>query len=386
MKSSREKRRRGSATLVWVLAAFVLIFSIWAYNAPLDQIVRGNGALVPSSNNQIVQSLEGGILEEIVVREGDFVEAGQVIARLNETRYQADVTDFEGQILAIEVRLARLRAELDEAEEFSLPEEVWEADANIAESEERLFEARQFQYETAVSAAEDMVQLDTRELELVANMVERNAMPAIELLKAETAALDSQTELNRLIADYRLERADEISTLLAELSRLEAQIQQSRDQLDRSTLTSPADGVVNTIYTTTIGGVVQSGEPIFEITPQNDELLVEVRIRPEDIAFIATGMDATIKLTAYDYTVYGSLSGAVSQVSADTFEDEQSASSEPYYRVLVSVDPESLAEQEGVFEIRPGMLATTELHVGQRTVMQYLLTPLIKSSEALREP
>jgi len=386
MKAARDRKRRGSATLVWTLTAFVAVFVIWARNAPLDEIVRGPGVLVPASSNQIVQSLEGGILEEINVREGDMVKAGQTIARLNETQYQADVQDYEGQILAIEARLARLKTELAGADEFTLAPHFWEADPNLAESEVQLFMARQFEHDTAVAAAQEKLELDQSEVALVENLVSRNAIPAIELINVKSTALDSKAALDRLIAEFRLERADEISDLLTELGRLEAQVGQSRDQLARSTLMSPADGIVNTIYTTTLGGVVQSGEPIFEITPQNDELLVEVRIRPADIAFVTPNMQSTIKLTAYDYTIFGSLDGQVAQISADTFEDEQSADSEPYYKILVAIDEDSLADRQDVFEIRPGMLASAELHVGEKTVMQYLIKPLIKSSEALREP
>jgi len=386
MRASKERKRTSSATLVWTLAALVAVFVIWARNAPLDEIVRGPGTLIPSSKNQIVQSLEGGILEEILVREGDLVEAGQIIARLNETQYQADVRDYEGQILTIEARLERLETELSGATQFILADHFWNAAPSLAESEVQLFKARQLEHETAVTAAREKLELDQSEVALIENLVNRNAMPAIELINAKSAALDSKTILDQLLTEFRLERADEISDLLTELGRLEAQIEQSRDQLARSTLVSPAGGIVNTIYTTTLGGVVQSGEPIFEITPQNDELLVEVRIRPSDIAFLTLNMDTTIKLTAYDYTVFGSLYGKVAQISADTFEDEQTADAEPYYKVLVAIDNESLADRQDVIEIRPGMLASAELHVGQKTVMQYLLKPLIKSSEALREP
>jgi len=348
--------------------------------------VRGPGTLIPSSKNQIVQSLEGGILQDIQAREGDRVQAGQTIARLNETQYLSDVRDYEGQILTIEARLARLETELSGAENFVLEQRFWNADPTLAKSEVQLFNARRLEHTTAVSSAQEKLDLDQSEVDLVEAMVNRNALPAIELINAKSTALDSKSELDRLITEFRLERADEISELLTELGRLEAQVAQSRDQLARATLLSPADGIINKILTTTVGGVVQPGEPIFEITPENDELLVEVRIRPADIAFVTLNMETTIKLTAYDFTIFGSLNGRVTQISADTFEDEQSAEAEPYYKVLVAINKDSLVERQDVFEIRPGMLASAELHVGEKTVMQYLMKPLIKSSEALREP
>ena len=385
MKSATEKRR-GGALIIWVLAAFFVVFVGWAYHAPLDQIVRGPGVLVPSTNAQVVQSLEGGIVEEIKVREGDVVKKGPAIAKLNETRYRAEVRDFESQILTIEAKLLRLRAELERRDSFTLPEKIRSADPALASSEEQLFDARLMQFNSELNAANEHFTLESEKVDLLETMVAQKVLPAIELLNARTAANEARAARDNLIATFSLERSDEISRLVADLARLQAQVEQSKDQLARSSLLAPTDGIVNTIHTTTLGGVVQPGEPIFEITPLNDELLVEVRIRPEDIAFINTSMPTTVKLTAYDYTVFGSLRGEISQVSADTVEDGPGPEDEPYYKVLVSLEPASLGESSDAIEIRPGMLADAEVHVGERTVMQYLLKPLIKSREALREP
>lgn len=385
MRAATEKRR-GGAVVIWVLAAFFAVFVIWAYNASLDQIVRGPGVLVPSKSAQVVQSLEGGIVESINVSEGDIVKKGETIAKLNETRYRAEVRDFESQIRTIDAKLLRLRAELERRSSFSLPNDIRASDPNLASSEEQLFEARLMQFNSDLAAANEQLNLESEKVALMETMVEQQALPAIELLNAKTAVNEARSHRDSLLATFSLERSDEISRLIAENARLRAQVEQSKDQLVRSSLLSPADGIVNTIHTTTLGGVVQPGEPIFEITPLNDELLVEVRIRPEDIAFVNTAMPTTIKLSAYDYTIFGSLQGQISQVSADTFEDDVGPESTPYYKVLVSIDPEALAERSDVFVIRPGMLADAEVHVGERTVMQYLLKPLIKSREALREP
>jgi len=385
MKAAYSKRR-GSAKLVWILASFFAVFSFWAYNAPLDEIVRGPGVLTPTSSTQIVQSLEGGILDVINVREGDSVRQGQPIAKLNETRYLAEVRDFESQILTIEAKLSRLKAELGRKRHFKLSREITEADPVLADSEEQLFRARILQFDSEMTSASEQLDLNLEKLELMQNLADQNALPEIELLNAKSAASDAKAARDQLLSAFELDRSDEISALVAELARLRAQVQQSRDQLSRSKLLAPTDGVVNTIYTTTIGGVVQPGEPIFEITPLDDELLVEVRIQPKDIAFVTIGMPTTIKLSAYDYTIHGSLSGKILQVSADTFEDDQSQDRQPYYKVLVQLDPTAISEKRDVFEIRPGMLADAEVHVGEKTVLQYLLKPLIKSKEALREP
>ena len=385
MKAASEQRR-GTSKLIWILAAFVIAFIVWARNAPLDEIVRGSGVLVPSSNAQVVQSLEGGILDEINVREGDKVVAGQVLAKLNETRYRAEVEDFESQIRSNSAKLARLQAELDRQTNLVLPNALSDADPELAASELQLFRARMLQFQSELADAEEQLQLRTDKVELMTGLVAKNAMPEIDLLNEKLAQGDARAARDRILAEFELQRSEEISTLVAEMARLRAQIEQSRDQLERSRLVSPSEGIVNTIYTTTIGGVVQPGEPIFEITPLNDEMLVEVKIQPKDIAFVANDMETTVKLSAYDYTVYGSLSGKIAQVSADTFEDESSPDGQPYYKVLISVDDYSFPKHDQVVEIRPGMLADAEVHVGEKTVFQYLIKPLVKSSEALREP
>ena len=379
-------KRRGSSRLVWILSAFFVAFAVWAKNAPLDEIVRGAGVMVPSSNAQVVQSLEGGILNEINVREGDRVSAGQVLAKLNETRYRAEVGDFESQIRAIAARLARLEAELDRVESFQLPKVIAVADPLLAVSEEQLFQARMLQFHSELADAEEQLLLRSDKVQLMTRMVKQGAMPEIDLINEKLAESDARAGRDRILSEFQLQRSEEISTLVAEMSRLEAQVEQSRDQLARSRLVSPSDGIINTIYTTTIGGVVQPGEPIFEVTPLDDEMLVEVKIQPKDIAFVAKDMATTVKLSAYDYTIYGSLSGRIAQISADTFEDESSPDGQPYYKVLISVDDYAFPEHEEKVEIRPGMLADAEVHVGSKTVLQYLIKPLVKSSEALREP
>jgi len=379
-------RRRGSAHLVWILSGLVFVFVLWARNAPLDEIVRGSGVLVPSSNPQIIQSLEGGILDEIKIKEGDIVQAGQVLARLNATRFRAEVQDFESQIRTTKAKLLRLRAELARSETFRLPDEIRQADPELSSSEEQLFVARMMQFASELNASRSQLELRSEKVGIMQDMVDQGAMPEIDLLNERVAEGDARASVDRLLADFELQRSDEVSELVAEMARLNAQIGQSRDQLDRALLLAPTDGIVNTIFTTTIGGVVQPGEPIFEITPLNDELLVEAKIQPKDIAFVANDMRATVKLSAYDYTVYGSLNGRISQVSADTFEDDGSPDAQPYYKVLISVDDYNFPNHDEVISVRPGMLADAELHVGEKTVIQYLIKPLVKSTEALREP
>ena len=386
MIAAKAKRSRNSSRLIWILTAFVGAFIVWASNAALDEIVRGSGTLAPKSNAQVIQSLEGGILNEILVSEGDSVARGQVLVKLNETRFKADVANFESQIRAVDARILRLRAELEKSEAFDLPAAINEADPDLADAEKRLFFANALLFASELGTAEEQLRLETDKVELMQTLVAQEAMPEIDLINQRITVGNVRAERDKLLSDYELRRTEELSELVAERAKLVAQIEQSRDQLQRSQLVSPSDGIVNTVHTTTVGGVVRPGEPIIEITPLDDEMLIEARIQPKDIAYISEGMRTTVKLTAYDYTIYGSLEGRITQISADTVADETAAEATPYYKVLVAVNDYTFPIRQEEVDIRPGMLADAEVHVGQKTVMQYLLKPLIKSTDALREP
>ena len=210
--------------------------------------------------------------------------------------------------------------------------------------------------------------------------------PLIEVTRARKVARDAENQLSDIITKTELERAGEYSDTLAKLGTLRQQIKSAEDQLDRTILESPLKGIVNKLSVTTIGGVVRPGEEILQIIPLDEELFIETRIKPEDIANVKPGQDATIKLSAYDYTIYGSLKGEVYVLSADTFKDERDPKAAPYYKVTLRVDVTHLTERQRNLQIKPGMQATVELRTGEKTVLKYLLKPLYKSREALREP
>jgi adhesin transport system membrane fusion protein len=224
------------------------------------------------------------------------------------------------------------------------------------------------------------------ELDLLENMYAKEVAPLIEVTRARKVFSDAEKQFNEIVTQTELERASEYSDTLKELSTLQQQLKLSEDQLGRTTLTSPMRGIVNKLSVTTIGGVVRPGEEILQIIPLDEELFIEARIDPKDIANVKTGQAATIKLSAYDYTIYGSLQGSVHFISADTFKDERKPDGDPHYKVTLRVDLAHLTERQRNLEIRPGMQATVELHTGEKTILQYLLKPLYKSREALREP
>lgn len=375
-----------SQRMIWLLSFTVFIFILWASFASVDQIVRGNGKLVPTSNTQVIQNLEGGIISEHLVWEGKIVEEGEVLARLNDKRFKGAYEELQTEIISLEARLERLQAEIDEKDELLLPEHYWENAPQVASSEVQLFKAKTTEFKNARDGLKRAIKLHSREVNLLQKSVNRRIAPEIDLIKASQSETDVRSQLSALETEYSLTRAQQYSETLTELNKVRANLEIRKDQLARTVLLSPSRAIVNKVLITTIGGVAPPGEPILELTPLDDELRIEAEVLPKDIALVFPGMSATIKLTAYDYTVYGSFKGKVMHVSADTFEKPNVRDSEPYYKVLIKLDTLAPTAKLEEVEIRPGMLAQAELQVGKQTVLSYLIKPLFKASQAFKEP
>lgn len=375
-----------SQRMIWLLSFTVFIFVLWASFASVDQIVRGSGKLVPTSNTQVIQNLEGGIISELLVWEGKIVEKGEVLARLNDKRFKGAYEELQTEIISLEARLERLQAEIDEKDELLLPKHYWENAPQVASSEVQLFKAKTTEFKNARDGLKRAIKLHSREVNLLQKSVNRRIAPEIDLIKASQSETDVRSQLSALETEYSLTRAQQYSETLTELNKVRANLEIRKDQLARTVLRSPSRAIVNKVLITTIGGVAPPGEPILELTPLDDELRIEAEVLPKDIALVFPGMSATIKLTAYDYTVYGSFKGKVMHVSADTFEKPNVRDSEPYYKVLIKLDTLAPTAKLEEVEIRPGMLAEAELQVGKQTVLSYLVKPLFKASQAFKEP
>ncbi|QGX98864.1 HlyD family type I secretion periplasmic adaptor subunit [Roseovarius faecimaris] len=381
-------RLRGPSLAIWLCAATVWLFILWAAFAWVDEIVRANGSFISSSRPQIIQNLEGGILTELMVQEGDVVQRGDVLARLHGTQFKSSVDDLRDQINALDIRRLRLEAELAGQFDFTVPAELAGRTPEMVASERALLAARQADFVKRSEGAKQVLDQAAEELRLLENLLEKKIVALIEVTRARKAHADALSRYNEIVTQTELDRAQEYSETLKELGTLKQNLKGSQDQLNRTVLTSPMRGIVNNLSVTTIGGVVRPGEEILEIIPLDEELFVEARVAPEDIANIRQGQEATVKLSAYDYTIYGSLKGKVDFISADTFEDERARDpdGDPHYKVTLKVDMAGLTPRQSRIEIRPGMQAQVELHTGQKTVLQYLLKPLYKSQEAFREP
>ena len=380
-----EGKAKKSRHRIWLITLIVAVFVVWSAFAPLDEIVRGIGKVVPTMKNQVIQNLEGGIVTELFVTEGDVVEAGQRVVKMDETRFQSAYQELQDQSWALILRLARLRAEGDLSNDFIPDEELLRLAPEHAESEVQLFQARRSQLQATMRDLQEAVDLKAQEVDILRPMAERSAVPKIELIRAEQAAVDVKSRLSATQSEFETARSQEYSEVLGNLRRIAEQARSRKDQLFRTDVRSPIRGIVNKVFATTIGGVAQPGDPLLEIISLEDNLRVDGRIDPRDIGFVYVGMPATIKLMAFDFSIYGTLEGRVIHVGADTVTDEQQREPRPYYEVFIQLEATILEGPSGQVEIRPGMQTQIELDSGQKTVLQYILKPLFKATEALSE-
>ncbi|WP_141321515.1 HlyD family type I secretion periplasmic adaptor subunit [Halomonas halmophila] len=354
------------------------LFVAWSAWATIDDVTRGEGKVVPLSRMQSIQSLEGGIISELLVDLGERVEVGEPLVKLDDTRFRSAYLETRSQVQVLRATIARLEAEVLEKDSIEFPPSV-DPQSEHARSERSLFKARREKLREAEHSINKEMDLAQQQLELVKPLVERRSVSAMESLKLRQSIASLAGKLAEMRNTYVQDAYSELASKQAELNTLEQTLMQRQDQLRRTEITSPVNGRVNDIMITTQGGVVQPGEPIMEITPIGDQLLIETRIRPRDVAFVAPGMPASVKITAYDYTVYGDLEGTVEQISEDTIEEETPRGTEDYYEVLVRTESAELTHNGESLPIRPGMVARVDIQTGERSLLSYLLKPIIKA-------
>ncbi|WP_240349271.1 HlyD family type I secretion periplasmic adaptor subunit [Halomonas binhaiensis] len=374
----QRKKFKVARPALWLSALIIAGFVGWAAWAQVDEVTRGEGKVIPLSRMQTIQSLEGGILSQLMVNIGDEVEIGQPLVKLDDTRFLSAFLETQSQILVLRAAIARLESEVLEKEKVEFPEDI-DPEGELAQSERDLFNARRARLIQAQNSIQDEIAITQQQLNLVKPLVQRRSVSEMEALKLQQSIASLAGKLAEMRNTYVQDAYSELSSKQAELSTLEQTLLQKRDQLTRTEIRSPVNGRVNDIMITTHGGVVQPGEEIMEVTPLGDQLLIEARVRPKDVAFIAPGMPASVKITAYDYTIYGDLKGTVEQISEDTIEEETPQGKESYYEVLVRTKEASLHHKGQTLEIRPGMVAEVDIQTGKRSILSYLLKPIIKA-------
>ncbi len=369
---------------LWLAVLLLVTLLLWAYFARLDEVTVGQGQVIPGGKVKLMQSLEGGLLSELNVAEGDHVEPGQVLARIDDTANAANWREAVGRRLALLASMTRLKAEASGARSIDFPKDVRRLRPDLVRDETALFNSRQHELSQATDAVERSRAMVAKELGMAQPLVAKGALSQVEVLRLERTVNELQAQMNDRKNRFRSDAYDQYSRLQIEQQRArEAEIA-AEDKLVRTQLKAPVRGVVKKIVVTTLGGVVPPGGEVMEIVPAETGLLVEVRVRPGDIAFIANGQKAVVKLTAYDYSIYGQLPATVTHISADTLVEERSG--ETYYKVQVRAATDYLEHNGTQLPILPGMTASVDILTGHKSVLDYLLKPLIKVKQnAMRE-
>lgn len=369
--------------VVRVVLGLLAAFLAWASVAVLDEVASGQGKVAPSSREQVIQSLEGGILASLNVRQDDVVKPGQILAQLDPTRTEANVGEAAARLRAAQASAARLTAEVN-LTDLGFPAEL-NAWPELVQSETRLYNARRKALDESSRWLRHAMNLVRKELAISENLQKVGAASHIDVIRLNRQMVDMELKLADLQSQYIVRAREELARANADVEALQSQIRGRTDSLSRLVFRSPVRGVVKNIEVTTLGGVIPPNGKLMEIVPLDDQLLIEARISPRDIAFIHEGQRAVVKITAYDYAIYGGLEGAVSSISPDTIRDEVRAD-QFYYRVFIKTKTDALTNSAGKrFPIFPGMIATADIHTGEKTVLQYLLRPLNRAREAMRE-
>lgn len=382
------QRTPGSRLVMWMVLAVLVGGLTWAHFARVEEITKGEAKIISKSREQVIQSLEGGILAEMNVHEGQEVERGQVLLKIDPTRAQASYRETLNKVVGLKATIIRLRSEAYN-QPLTFDDEQVKKDPTVIAQETKAYESRKRALDDAVSALQRSYELSMREIRLAQPLAARGLLSEVELLRMQRQANDLQSQIVERRNRYQADANSELNKLELELSQTSESLIGRADVMDRTTITAPVKGTVKNIRFNTIGGVIQPGEHILEIVPLEDQLLVEAKIRPSDVAFLHPGLPATVKITAYDYAIYGGLKGKVEFISPDTLKDEAKASAgrpdDTYYRVMVLTESSTLNAGGKALPIIPGMIASVEIRTGEKTILDYLLKPVMKAREAFRE-
>ncbi|AZO49019.1 MAG: HlyD family type I secretion periplasmic adaptor subunit [Mesorhizobium sp.] len=408
---------------IYIIAALFVAFVGWAAFAEVDEIARGDGKVIPASKTQIIQASEAGVVQEIAVKIGQVVKKNDLIIRLDNTGNSSSLGEQQAKARALQTRIARLKYEQSGniAGPFPCPADIQSVAPEICDNEQRLLVARRGNFENKLSVLKS--RLDQREKELdeatanfdrlsknlivsdqeaklVEAMVKKGLMARTEQLrvereqtelngqlnlagetikKAKAAITEAQLQVDELGLQLQQEALDELTQALAELSVVEETIRGATDKVARTDIRSPVDGIVNTLDLNTLGAFVQPGAVVAGIVPTSETLLVEARVSPRDVAFIRPDQEALIKVTAYDFSIFGGIEGKVSNITADSLVDQKTG--EPYYQVRVATEKSTLARDGKTYSIIPGMICSVDIKTGRKTILTYLLKPINKARE-----
>ena len=371
--------QRNYSLVLWVLLAGLIVFVLWASNFKLDQVARGTGEVIASSRVQIIQSVDGGVITNLYVKEGDSVTAGQVIATLDTTRIGAAVKEVDARLSALRAKATRLRAEILGNKTLVFADDLLRFQEQI-KVERALFEQKRTTLSEELNALKIGVDLAREESKLIKELSASGDVNRTEVIRAARSLNDSEAKLLNRKNTYLEDAGAELAKAEDEIAQNVQILTQRKQQLEDSIFKALVPGIVKNVRVTTIGGVLRAGEELMQIIPVGDELIFEAKVSPADIAQVRKGLNATIRFDPFDYTIYGGVIGEVVYVSADTLKEETGQGEEIYYRVHVSSKTNPVTTTSGkVLAILPGMTAQVDIKTSDRTVLNYLLKPLRKT-------
>ncbi len=408
--------------LHWVLIFFLITitsFILWAAFAKIDEIARGVGKVVPSGQNQLVQNLEGGIVSELLVKEGDFVKKGQVLIKISNEKSSSNLISNEVKILYVKSQIKRLKAQIDK-KPFNIQKSDDETFNKLLENEKSLYESNMKQLNSKISILKEQnkqkqselkdvkqlirhlkfsVKSISKEVEMTRPMVKKGIRSQVDFLKLQREQSDAKQRLQSAILSinkikseivevkkkidetnevFKIKTKELLNEKVTVLKSLEADAVASKDQVSRSIVKSPSNGIVQKVYINTIGGAIKPAQDLIEIVPTDYSLIVEVKILPSDIAFIYQGQKAIVKFSAYDFSIYGGLDGKVIGISPDTITEKDDKT---YYVVRIKTDKNYLGNEKKPMKIIPGMVANVDIITGKKTVLDYILKPILKTKQ-----
>ncbi|MGH1455854.1 MAG: HlyD family type I secretion periplasmic adaptor subunit [Alphaproteobacteria bacterium] len=410
--------------MLFTIVAFITFFFVWAGITQVEELTRGQGQVVPSKEIQVVQSLEGGILQELLIQKGSIVKKGQILMRLSDVQFSSEERGTEARFTSLEAKKARLSAEAS-GNEFKVPQNIKDKMPKIAQNEEALYHSRQKELQSAFAmqdenikkAKADLAELGAeinrlseskrllnKELTITRDMVAKRAVPKLEQIRLERELADIGGQINARVQEkkglqaalasaenernaqndkFRSSALEDLNEVETEIAGLKENLKSMGDRVDRREIRAPVDGIVNQIMLQTIGGIVEPAMKLVEIVPMNDELKIIAKVKPNEIAFINVGYPAKVKISAYDPQRYGALNGQITRVAANSAKD---AEGNILFEVEVKTTKNHLGSAEKPLPITPGMVADVEIITGKRTILNYLMKPLHKGFErALRE-
>ncbi len=370
--------------IIWGSLVGIIALVVWAYFAQIDQVTRATGTIIASARTQDIQAVEGGVLTEILVKEGEDVTKGQLIVTLEEERAQAAVANSGSKIAALKAKIARLEAEIFERP-LIFPEGIKNYSEYI-ENQTQLYNRRKQAIDQDVSSLQKMMVLAQQELSMNEPLLSYGDVSQADVIKLRRQVAEIQAQITNKRNKYFEEAQSEMTKAQEDLDTELEQLRDHSQVLGEKNLFAPTDGKVNNILVTTIGGVVKPGEIIMQILPTSSDLIVEAKIKPVDIAYVKEQQDATVKLDAYDYSIFGAMNGTVTYISPDTLMEQTPKGEEPYYRVQIKITGAEFSGRSDEIVIKPGMTASVDIKAQQRSVLSYLTKPITKTfSEGLGE-